>query len=171
MTFAVDWACTPLTSRQKTNRSAHLDKRSKLHHQFEMAVRSARPKSALPLFSKTTQPRALLVLAHMSKEACSYAGVNWLSSSVSQMMAIDKYLELTYFIAENMRGTWTVWTTCGSSAGTTRNSWLFFQHPLNRWGSKRTLCVDLRVRSGALGVFQLSRSCLYDSADTEQTFQ
>ena len=47
------------------------------------------PLSALPLFSRTTWPRALFAIqpAGVIKEACLYAGADWLSSSVSQRVA------------------------------------------------------------------------------------
>ena len=53
-----------LTTRRDTDSSAHLVKRSKhfAPREFELRVRSARPKSVLPLFSKTTRPLALLTL-------------------------------------------------------------------------------------------------------------
>ena len=43
-----------------------------------------------PLFSKKSRPRALFTLRLLSEEACLYAGVDWLTSSVSQRAAIDQ---------------------------------------------------------------------------------
>ena len=47
--------------------------------EFKLAVRSARTQRALPLFSKTTRPRAWFTMRLLSREACSYAGADWLS--------------------------------------------------------------------------------------------
>ena len=46
-------------------------------------------KALLPLFSKKTRPRALFTLVF--KEACFYAGADWLSSSVSQKVASGQF--------------------------------------------------------------------------------
>ena len=65
------------------------DRRSTTPHEFELTIRSARPQSALPLFSKTTATcfMALGQPADMSKEACFYADADWLSSSITQKLA------------------------------------------------------------------------------------
>ena len=75
-----------LTSRQETDSSAHLDKRSKQHHvsanpRFDLHS----PKNASLLFSKDNTATRF---CRLCKEVCLlYAGADWLSSAVNQRVA------------------------------------------------------------------------------------
>ena len=68
-----------MTSRRETDRSAHFVKRSKHHVNSNWPLL---PQSALPLFSKTTRPRALFTLCFVRRRIRTQALNGWAHPSV-----------------------------------------------------------------------------------------